>query len=196
MSTPAKALCVAVAARMGSADVLEALYPLLLAARQAGVHSIRQWSGVRCCAVAGMADARRHQTHPDLSGLTLGEWLQRTLQRNAAPRGAQRRVVHNDRTGPDRHQPVAQAVQSHPAASGAQHATAGAGNSNQEMAHKHGGWTPYLHRQQGCCVRRRVRRCVEAWHISLDLAVSEDKANSTSPTRSTHCILNHVIREV
>ena len=43
-------------------------------------------------AVRGLASAGRHRTHPDLSGITVGERLQRALQQDAAPRGAQRRV--------------------------------------------------------------------------------------------------------
>jgi len=41
-------------------------------------------------------------------------------------------MVHHDKAGSDRHQSVAQTVQSHPSASGPEYATASDGNSSQE----------------------------------------------------------------
>lgn len=83
-------------------------------------------------AVRGLASAGRHRTHPDLSGITVGEQLQRALQRDAAPRGAQRRVVRDDETGPGRHRHVAQAAQPTPPASCPRNACASAGNDIRE----------------------------------------------------------------
>ena len=45
---------------------------------------IRQWSRVRRTSDAGLAGKGRHQAHPDLSRITVGERIQRTLQRNPA----------------------------------------------------------------------------------------------------------------
>ena len=74
----------------------------------------------------------RDQAHPDLSRVNLGERIQRTLQWNAAPRGAQSRMVHHNKAGSDRHQSVAQTVQPRATTSGLKHATASALNSNHK----------------------------------------------------------------
>ena len=123
-----QALYVAVATKMGHAEVLDALYPLFLKHGKARIPSIRQRTRVHRRRLPGLAQEGRHQAHPDLSGKPLGERLQRTLQRNAPARSAQCRVVLKPQAGAGRHQQVAQTVQSRPSASGAQHETAGAGN--------------------------------------------------------------------
>ena len=67
------------------------------------------------------AHQSRDQADPDLSRLTLGERIQREVQRHASPRGAQRRMVRNHQTGTERHRHMAQAIQSRPPASVPEH---------------------------------------------------------------------------
>ena len=90
-----QALAVTVLTRMRADDVLEALYPLLL--RHGTPEYIRSDNGPEFIAQA-MQDwlARVGKTYPDISRFTLGERIQRTLQRNPSPRGAQCRMVHDD----------------------------------------------------------------------------------------------------
>ena len=84
--------------------------------------------GHKCDAPSLVACPNRlHRT-----GITLGERVLRTLQWNAAPRGSQCRVVHHNKAGSDRHQPVAQTVQPHPPAPGPEYATDSPRNSIQE----------------------------------------------------------------
>ena len=135
-----QALYVAVATKMGHAEVLDALYPLFLKHGKARIPSIRQRTRVHRRRLPGLAQEGRHQAHPDLSRKSLGEWIQRTLQRNALARSAQCRVVLKPQAGAGRHQQVAQTVQSRPSASGAQHETAGAGN---RTTGGHIGWGLY-----------------------------------------------------
>ena len=71
-----QALCVEVKPRMGSADVLEALYPLLLKHGKPQVHPIRQWPGIYRSRSAGLAQDRRHHTDTNLSRKPMGERLQ------------------------------------------------------------------------------------------------------------------------
>ncbi len=71
-----EALCVTVAAKMGSAEVGRALYPLLL--KRGRPDYIRSDNGPEFAAstVPGLASSGWHPTYPDLSGLALGERLQ------------------------------------------------------------------------------------------------------------------------
>ena len=124
-----EALSVTAAANMSAEDVLEALYPLLLkrgkpvylrSVREAGRRP--QWSGVRRGTLAGLVEACRHQAHPHLPRLAMGERVQRALQWHAAARSPQRRVVRHDPTGPSRHQSMAPPIQPPPTPPGPQHA--------------------------------------------------------------------------
>ena len=82
-----EALCVNVATTMGSAEVLEALYPLLLS--RGKPEYLRSDNGPEFSSVASPG---RDTADPDLSRLAMGERLQRTLQWHLAPRGAERRI--------------------------------------------------------------------------------------------------------
>ena len=90
-----QALAVTVRTRMRADDVLEALYSLLL--RHGTPKYTHSDNGPGFIAQA-MQDwlARVGKTYPDISQFTLGERIQRTLQRNPSPRGAQCRMVHDD----------------------------------------------------------------------------------------------------
>ncbi|MEM6617495.1 MAG: DDE-type integrase/transposase/recombinase, partial [Pseudomonadota bacterium] len=142
-----QALAVKVRTKMGADDVLEALYPLLLSH---GVPEyIRSDNGPEFAAEelqhwlrrVGIKPIRIHPGSPlsaiasnRLPGQRMGERIQRTLQRNTASRGSERGMVHNHRAGADRHQSLAQTVQSHPTASGPQYAPASARNLIRETA--------------------------------------------------------------
>ena len=100
-----EALCVAVAPRMGSADVLEALYPLLLARGKPEylrsdngpefiAAPLQDWLsrvGVKPIQIYPGSPLSALQATP--AGQCMGERLQRTIQWNAAPRSTQRRMV-------------------------------------------------------------------------------------------------------
>ena len=105
-----QALAVKVRTKMGAEDVLEALYPLLL--RHGTPEYIRSDNGPEFAAEAmqGLASTRWHQADPHLSRIAPGKRIQRAVQRNTTPGGAQRGVVHNNKAGSGRHQPLAQAV--------------------------------------------------------------------------------------
>ena len=75
-------------------------------------------SFIRARSARRLAATRWHQADPHLFRIALGERIQRAVQRVITTRDSQCGVVHNDKTSPDRHQSLAQAVQSHPAASG------------------------------------------------------------------------------
>lgn len=81
--------------------------------------------------IVGLAAKSSHRANPYLSRISVGERIQRTVQRHAAPRGSQCGVVHNDRVGADRNQSLAQAVQQHTVASSTQHAPARSRNHSQ-----------------------------------------------------------------
>ena len=88
-------------------------------------------SAARWIEVSDMANEQAiamQQPDPDLSGVTLGERIQRALQRNIASRGTQCQMVPYYKTGADRHQYMAPAVQSGSASSSPQHAPAHARN--------------------------------------------------------------------
>ena len=74
-----EALCVAVAITMAVADVLDVRYPPTAQARQARMQQFGQWSRVLSSAAPGLAPACWHPTNQDLSGLTMGERLQRAF---------------------------------------------------------------------------------------------------------------------
>ena len=57
-----------------------------------------------------MADKDRLPINANLSGLAMGEWVQRTLQRDLAKRSAQRGMVPHHQTSSGRNQCLAQAI--------------------------------------------------------------------------------------
>lgn len=121
-----EALCVAVAAKMGAADVLEVLYPLLLK--------------------RGKPDYIRSDNGPEFSAAPFQNWLRRVGIEpiriypgspwengyNERFNGTLRREVLNAEwfanyaSGPGGHRWLAQAIQSHPSAPRSRHASAGA----------------------------------------------------------------------
>ena len=87
------------------------------------------WAGVRLTRLSGLAYQGRYQTHPHLSRLSLGEWIQRAVQWHATPRSSECRVVPYHRSSENSHRQMAQAIQSYPATSGPQHASTSATDS-------------------------------------------------------------------
>ena len=88
-----QALCVVARPMIGSAEVLEALYPLLLRHGKPTYIRSDKWPGVHRHCSADLAEEGGDQTDPDLSWQPLGERLQRTLQRHVTQRGAECRMV-------------------------------------------------------------------------------------------------------
>ena len=146
-----QALCVAVKTRMGSVDVVEALYPLLL--KHGKPESIRSELPVNCAIgssnhwrrtrvhrghAPGMVDKGRYQTNPDPSRLVMGGRLRRAVQRNLAKRSHKCRVVQYNKTSANRHQWLAQAIQSSPPSSGTEHASAKSRNLTKKLLIKWG----------------------------------------------------------
>jgi hypothetical protein len=127
-----QALAVEVRTRMGSEEVLEALYQLFLRHGKPEYVRSDKWPGIRLRSHADVVAADQREAHPDLPWLALGERVQRAFQWNAPPGSPQCRVVRNDETGSDRHQLLAQPVQPHPPASGPEHAATSPGNSTQK----------------------------------------------------------------
>ena len=119
-----EALCVKVATRMGSAEVLEALYPLLL--RRGKPEYLRSDNGPEFSSAPFKDWLLRVGIKPDsdLSGLAMGERLQRTVQWHLAPGDPECRMVRYHQAGADRHQSMAAPVQPCPAAPRPRHATA------------------------------------------------------------------------
>ena len=116
-----EALCVNVATRMGSAEVLEALYPLLLS--------------------RGKPEYLRSDNGPEFSSAPFKEWLVRVginpiqiypgspwengyNERHLTPGSAEHRMVCHHQAGPDSRQSMAAPVQPYPAATRPRHATA------------------------------------------------------------------------
>jgi len=142
-----KALCVAVQSKMNSADVLDALYPLLL--RHGKPEYIRSDNGSEFVATSlqgwlrkvGIKPIQIYPGSPWENGYnerfngTLrhevlnAEWFHTTKQAQI--------VVPHHQTGPDRHQHLAQAVQPYPATPGSKHAPACPRNADES-------WTPAL----------------------------------------------------
>ncbi len=127
-----QALAVEAGGRMTSNDVSEVLYRPVPVPWETGARPQRQRPGIRLRSHTRVARTGRREATEDLSGLPMGEWTQRTLQRDAPPRSSQRRMVHHDQAGSDRHRYMAQAIQSHPPASGVEHAATGARDSSQK----------------------------------------------------------------
>ena len=117
-----QALAVVVRTKMGADDVLEALYPLLL--RHGSPEYIRSDNGTEFSAKAMQGWLRRVGIKPIriYPGSPWRERIQRAVQWDITARGSQCGMVHDDQASSDRHQSLAQAVQSHQAASGTQHA--------------------------------------------------------------------------
>ena len=127
-----QALAVTVRTRMGADDVLEALYPLLL--RHGTPEYIRSDNGPEFVA-QGMQDWLARVGIKPIRIYPGSPWengYNERVQWNAAPRGSQCRVVHHNKAGSDRHQPVAQTVQPRATTSGPEHAAASARNSNHK----------------------------------------------------------------
>ena len=125
-----EALCVVASYKMGSTEVLEALYPIML--KHGKPEFIRSDNGPEFASEAFQSWLKKvwRRTDPHLSGFTLGfepnrvERIQRALQRNATPGSAKCGMVRINRAGKNCHPKMDKAVQSYPPASGARHASA------------------------------------------------------------------------
>lgn len=131
-----QALAVTVRIKMGVEDVLEALYPLLL--RHGAPEYIQSDNGPEFAAEATYGWLRHVGSKPiRIYPGTSWENVDNerfTVQRRTASGGPQCRVVHDYEAGTDRHQSLAQAIQSHPPSSSAKHASASPRNLTRETA--------------------------------------------------------------
>jgi hypothetical protein len=84
-------LAIRVKRRLNSTDVIDTLSDLFHPARCSCVHTIRQWSGVRCPCSPRLDHGRRREDRLHRARLTLGEWILRKLQRQVPRRTARRR---------------------------------------------------------------------------------------------------------
>ena len=80
-------------------------------ARRAGAYSFRQRARVRRQSLAGVDRRGRSQDGLHRSGLTMGEWLRRELQRPDQGRAAGRRDIQFAAGGADHHRELAAALQ-------------------------------------------------------------------------------------
>jgi hypothetical protein len=133
-----EALCVTVATKMGSAEVLDALYPLLI--NRGKPEYVRSDNGPEFTSSTfkewlvrvGIQPIHIYPGSPLSAALRLpagqrmGERLQRTLQWNPSPGSPECRMVHHHQAGPRRHQPMAPPIQPHPAPSCPRYASASA----------------------------------------------------------------------
>ncbi len=137
-----EALCGHVQAKMRSADVPEALYPLLLKQGKPD-HNLKTtllpdmlWPRACRPRPAERAGEGRHRATKDLSWEFLGERTQRAAQRDPAKGDPDCGLVLPRRTGPDRHQHLAQTGQPKTATSGAGHAPADPRNRHEKWPTK------------------------------------------------------------
>lgn len=140
-----EALCVVVRSKMNGEDVLDALYPLRL--KREKPEYIRSENGPEFVASSrqnwlskvGVKPIQIHHGFTPLSdcmqspaGQRMGERLKRTLQRHSTPRNVECELVQHHRTGTDRHQHLAQAIQPCPPTLCARFATTRARNLMRE----------------------------------------------------------------
>ena len=143
-----QAPCVHVKTKMGAAEVLEALYQLII--EHGKPEYIRSDNGPEFVASAlqewlirvGIKPIQIYPGSPWENGYN--ERFNGTLRNGSPERG----VVRNHQTGTNRHQSVAKAIQSYPTTSGPEHETAGPRNSIKKWPITRG-----LYRSNYCIIR-------------------------------------------
>ena len=84
-----RCLAIHVARRINAIDVIETLADVMLCEGYPRLHPVRQWPGDGCEGAAAVAEGIGQQEPLHRARITLGEWILRVVQRQAARRAAQ-----------------------------------------------------------------------------------------------------------